>query len=127
VHERVVIVTVVQEEVPHVARGERVSVDELGYRDDGIVHLTARFGFKDEHDIPDVLRQARALSDELDFSPAELSYFVSRIAVERGRDRCMSSWRKRLFVGLAHNAAPRATDFELPLDRTVLMGERIEL
>ncbi len=39
----------------------------------------------------------------------------------------MSIWRKRLFVGLAHNAADPAGSFKLPTDRTVVMGSRVEL
>jgi KUP system potassium uptake protein len=39
----------------------------------------------------------------------------------------MRSWRKRLFIGLAHNAANPAAYFKLPVDRTVVMGSRVEL
>jgi KUP system potassium uptake protein len=126
-HERVVIVSVQSENVPHVPAGERLAVDDLGHDDDGIVHLTARFGFQDEHDVPDVLRQARGMSDELDIDPDAALYFLSRITLERGTRPGMRTWRKRLFIGLAHNAATPATYFKLPVDRTVVMGSRIEL
>jgi KUP system potassium uptake protein len=39
----------------------------------------------------------------------------------------MSGWRKRLFVALSHNAASPAPYFHLPIDRTVVVGSRIEL
>jgi KUP system potassium uptake protein len=39
----------------------------------------------------------------------------------------MAGWRKRLFVGLAHNAATPAARFGLPVNRTVVMGSRVEL
>nr|MBA3301821.1 KUP/HAK/KT family potassium transporter [Thermoleophilaceae bacterium] len=38
-HESVVIVSLDTERVPHVPPSERVSVDDLGYRDDGIIHI----------------------------------------------------------------------------------------
>jgi KUP system potassium uptake protein len=109
-------------------------VDELGYSDDGIVHLMIRFGFQDEQDIPEMLGHARGLSPELDVDVDEASYFLSRITIERAarqthadkRDR-MSTWRKRLFVGLSHNAASPAAYFCLPVDRTVVMASRVEL
>jgi KUP system potassium uptake protein len=126
-HERIVIVTVHSENVPHVPLGERLTIDQLGHTADGIVHLSAQFGFQDEPDIPEVLREAHGLSDELDFDPEAASYFLSRITIERGRHPGMSNWRKRLFIGLAHNAATPAVYFNLPLDRTVVMGSRIEL
>jgi KUP system potassium uptake protein len=30
----------------------RLVVDDLGHRDDGITHVTARFGYMDEPDVP---------------------------------------------------------------------------
>jgi KUP system potassium uptake protein len=126
-HERVVIVSVLPQNVPHVPAERRVTVDELGDAHDGILHLSARFGFQDDQDIPEVLRQARSLTPELDCDPATASYYLSRITIEHGRRPGMSTWRKRLFIGLSHNAASPATYFHLPVDRTVVMGSRIEL
>ena len=126
-HERVVIVSVLSENVPHVPLEQRLSIDELGRDRDGILHLAARFGFQDDQDLPEALRQACGLSPELDIDPDEASYFLSRMTVERGNTPGMNRWRKRLFVGLAHNAASPAADFHLPVDRTVIMGSRVEL
>jgi len=126
-HERVVIVSVLSENVPHVPPDDRVSFDELGRPDDGIVHVAVRFGFQDEQDLPQVLRQASGLSAELDIDPDSASYFLSRMTIERGRQPGMSGWRKRMFIGLSHNAANPAAYFCLPVDRTVIMGSRIEL
>jgi KUP system potassium uptake protein len=126
-HERVVIISVVAENVPHVPLSERLSVDALGPADDGIVHVAARFGFQDEQDIPELLHAARGTSGELDFDPDTASYFLSRITIERCDSPGMSRWRKRLFIGLSHNAANPAAYFHLPVDRTVVMGSRVEL
>ena len=77
-HERVVIVSVLSQNVPHIALVDRLAVDELGHQRDGILHLEARFGFQDEQDLPEVvLRQACGLSLELDIRPDEASYFLS--------------------------------------------------
>ncbi|MGI8880608.1 MAG: KUP/HAK/KT family potassium transporter, partial [Jatrophihabitans sp.] len=126
-HEHVVIVSIVSENVPHVPRSQRLSVDPLGDADDGIVHLGARFGFQDDQDIPAVLRDALLLTDELEIDTDEALYFLSRITVERGRGKGMATWRKRLFIALSHNAATPAAYFHLPDDRTVVMGSRVEL
>src|SRR3954466_3074369 len=56
IHENVVIVSVQTLRVPHVPDGERVTLDDLGYRDDGLTHLTVRYGFQDTFDIPGALR-----------------------------------------------------------------------
>jgi KUP system potassium uptake protein len=126
-HERVVIVSVLAENVPHIPPDERLTIDELGNADDGIVHLSVRFGFQDEQDIPAVLRQADGSSPELEIDPDTASYFLSRMTIERGGQPGMSSWRKRMFISLSHNAANPAAHFCLPVERTVIMGSRIEL
>jgi KUP system potassium uptake protein len=127
VHEHVVIVSVVTENVPHIARDERLAVDSLDHADDGIVHLRLRFGFHDDQDIPAALRDASGLTRELEFDPDTAFYFLSRISIEQGHDTSLPRWQKRLFIGLAHNAASPAAYFNLPVDRTVVMGTRIEL
>jgi KUP system potassium uptake protein len=129
-HERVVIVSVVSENVPHVPFADRLALDDLGNAHDGISHVQARFGFQDNQDLPEVLRQACGLTGELeDIDPETASWFLSRITIERGKRRSghMATWRKRLFIGLSHNAATPATYFHLPVDRTVVMGSRVEL
>ncbi|WP_279579177.1 KUP/HAK/KT family potassium transporter [Fodinicola feengrottensis] len=129
-HQHVVIVSVETENVPHVPADQRLRVDNLGYVDDGIVHLTARFGFQDDQDIPATLRSAKALSEtqsELDIDPETASYFLSRITIELSHQPGMHSWRKRLFIGLANNAASPAIYFRLPHERTVVMGSHVDL
>jgi KUP system potassium uptake protein len=126
-HEHVVIVSALAQNVPHVPAEEQVTVDDLGRADDGIVHLAVRFGFLDLQDIPAALARARDLSPELAVDPDAALYFLSRIAIVHGRVAGMSRWRKGLFIWLAHNAANPATAFHLPVDRTVVMGSRIEL
>jgi KUP system potassium uptake protein len=126
-HERVVIVLVQPETVPHVPPAERLQIDDLGYADDGIVHLTVRYGFQDEQDIPATLHQARTAGGELDVDPANATYFLSRVSLQRGDSRALPRWRKRLFIGLAHNAANPAEYFHLPDDRTVVVGNHLEL
>jgi len=126
VHASVVIVSVETLRVPHVAEAERVSVDDLGYRDDGITHLTARFGFQDTIDVPGTLRMA-AGSVEGDIDVDGASYFLSRITIVPTGAPGMAKWRKKLFVVVARNAANPVAYFGLPDERTVVMSSHIEL
>lgn len=127
-HAHVVIVSVQVRNVPHIAPERQLTVDDLGRRDDGIVHLTVRRGFSDQPDIPGALRlaAARGLLDA-DLDPAEASYFVSRATLLQTRAPGMRPWRKALFIVLAHNAADAARYLDLPAGRTVTMGFPIEL
>ena len=56
-----------------------------------------------------------------------LHHFLSLMTIERGTQSGMSTWRKRLYIGLSHNAASPAANSGLPVERTVVMGSRVEL
>jgi KUP system potassium uptake protein len=127
VHRCVVIVSVDTQRVPHVPRDERLAIDDLGYQDDGITHITARFGFQDSPNVPEVLRMASQDGLEMDVNVDDASYFLSHITIVRGSDPGMARWRKNLFIGMAHTAASPVDYFELPDDRIVTMGAHIEL
>jgi KUP system potassium uptake protein len=125
-HESVVIVSVQTERVPHVSEADRVSLDDLGYRDDGITHLTARYGFQDTIDIPRALRvAAKRMESEADLDA--VSYFISRITIVPTDAPGMARWRKKLFTAIARNAADPVPYFGLPAERTVVIGSHIEL
>jgi KUP system potassium uptake protein len=127
-HEHVVLVSVRVENVPYVHEDQRVDVDQLVHTDDGIVHIDLHFGFQDEQDIPAALRLAVGSADqELNFDPDAATYFISRLTLTRGDADGMATWRKRIFIGLAHNAANPAQNFCLPLDRTVVMGSHLDV
>ncbi|WP_285114133.1 potassium transporter Kup [Leifsonia sp. fls2-241-R2A-40a] len=128
-HEHVVIVSISTAQVPHVPPSEAFTYDDLGYADDGIEHLSIRFGFSDKPDIPRALRAA-CRAGVLPIDPAgftKASYFISRGAIRTTRTNGMVRWRRSLFVALAHNAADPAARFGLPALRTVTMGSDVEI
>jgi KUP system potassium uptake protein len=125
-HEAVVVVSVETTRVPYVDRSERVVIDDLGYRDDGIMHITARFGFQDEHDVPAALRQAAEQGLEVDIDVDGATYFVSRITIVRGDTPGMHAWRKKLFVALANTTTNPVEIFCLPEHRIVTIGSYVE-
>jgi KUP system potassium uptake protein len=124
IHETVLIVSTTSENVPFVHDHERVVLDTLGDPYDAIEHLTLRFGFQEDQDVPAALAVARDLGI-LEVDPDTAYYFLSRITLQRGKGPEMSTWRKRVFLGLAHNAASPIEYFRLPEDRTVAMGATV--
>ena len=126
-HEHVVLVSVLTENVPYVPEDEQIEVDQLVHPEDGVVHISIRFGFQDNQDIPQTLCRAIGMTEELEFDPWNALYFLSRLTITRGDRGGMATWRKRLFIGLAHNAANPSINFGLPIDRTVVMGGHLEL
>ncbi|GAB3065823.1 potassium transporter Kup [Intrasporangium mesophilum] len=126
IHETVLIVSTASMNVPFVADHERVVLDHLGDPYDAITHLTVHFGFQEDQDVPRALAVARDLKI-FAVDPDTAYYFLSRITLQRGPGREMPPWRKRLFLGLAHNAASPTQYFRLPEDRTVAMGATVIL
>ncbi len=126
-HESVVIVSVETATVPHVDPGEQITVDDLGYDDDGIVHLTVSYGFQDEQDVPAALRQAadQGLPAQVDVENA--TYFVSEITIVLSDEAGLRRWRKRLFLLLSRTSKSPVDFFALPKHRIVTMGSYIEL
>ena len=78
-HEHVVILSIETLAVPHVPAAERLVIDDLGYTDDGITHVSARFGYMDEPNVPDVLRQIAQTDIESPLEVDDASYFLSTI------------------------------------------------
>lgn len=126
-HESVVIVSVEVSTAPSVPEAERVVVDDLGYADDGIFHVTVRYGFQDPTDVPMAIALAarRGLECRVDLDHA--SYFLSRVSLRRGRDGGMARWRKALFLAIARHAANPVEYYGLPIERTVVMGGHITI
>ncbi len=126
-HEHVLILAIETLPVPHVADSGRLEIDDLGYKDDQIYHVTARFGYMDPPDVPLLMPLVRATGEEHVLDISHISYFLSTIEVRKGTTPGMSRWRKRLFIATTRLTADAAEYFNLPRESTVIMGARIEL
>jgi KUP system potassium uptake protein len=126
-HATVVIISIETTKAPYVPESERLTIDDLGYEDDGITHLTARFGFQDSPNVPRLLALAHEIGLESDVDVEGAVYFLSQVSVTPTAAPGMRRWRKRLFVAMARNAASPVDYFHLPRERTVTLGSQIEL
>jgi KUP system potassium uptake protein len=125
--EQVVIVTIEVLPIPRASDSERVEVDSLGHADDGIIHVTARFGYIETPDVRHALSLLEPTKTEGSISIDDASYFLSKIQLIKGEVRTMSAWRTNLFIATSHLSADAAESFCLPQDRTLIMGSRIEV
>jgi KUP system potassium uptake protein len=126
-HERVVLVSILSEEVPFVWRAERVAVRELG---SGFWQVVARYGFMETPDVPallDSLAHQRPPSQPLALKPMETTYYLGRETLLPTGPAPMARWRKRLFIVMARNAQTASSFFGLPPNRVVEMGAQIQL
>jgi len=72
-HEKIVFLTVVTEDVPHVPPAERVTVKRIGK---GFHSVVARYGFTEDPDIQDVLAGCKA--QQLDIPIEGTTFFLGR-------------------------------------------------
>ncbi|MFF4434911.1 potassium transporter Kup [Streptomyces sp. NPDC001513] len=126
-HDQVVIMSLQTEPVPRVPADQRCVVDDLGYGDDGIIHVTARFGYMETPDVPGALATLDPAMTEGRLQTDQASYFLSKIELRRGKAPTMAPWRKRLFIATSYITADAAEYFGLPRDQTVIMGSHIEV
>ncbi|WP_286141997.1 KUP/HAK/KT family potassium transporter [Mycobacterium sp. D16Q16] len=127
-HEHVVILSIETSPVPRVEDAARTSIDNLGYAEDGIIHVTARFGYMETPNVPHALGLLDPAQTEGQAIPIdEATYFLSKLELGRGTAPTMARWRKQLFLATSHITADAAEYFGLPRDRTVIMGSRIDV
>jgi KUP system potassium uptake protein len=121
-HERVLLTTVVIEEIPRIPRKERITVEPL---EQGFYRVKVRYGFMEEPNLPHVL--ARLDLPGVTFDSKEIPYFVSRTKVIATEQPGMALWREHLYTVMRQNAASAADFFCLPPARVFEIGMSIEL
>ncbi|MEU7763648.1 potassium transporter Kup [Nocardia sp. NPDC049190] len=126
-HEHVVIMSIDTLPVPRITDAQRTEIDPLGYTEDGIIHVTAYFGYMETPNIQNALRLLDPALTEGRLAIDDASYFLSKIELRKGSAPTMAPWRKRLFIATSHITADAAEYFGLPGERTVIMGARIDV
>ena len=126
-HRQIVILSVETLPVPHLADSDRLGVDDLGYAGDGIIHVSVRFGYLDNPDVPAALKLLDPEQTEGPLALDEASYFLSKIELARGAEPTMAAWRKRLFIATSYITSDAAEFLGLPRDHTVIMGSRMDV
>ncbi|HEX3555593.1 MAG TPA: potassium transporter Kup [Thermoanaerobaculia bacterium] len=121
-HEQVVLMTVVTEEVPWLSPADRVEVEPL---DKGFYRLTARYGFTQTPQAQDVLDCAR--EDGLYLELMKTTFFLGRETLIPGSHPGMALWRKKLFAVMARNAQRFTDFFRIPINRVVELGMQVQL
>lgn len=121
-HERVVLLTVKTEEIPHVFGSDQIYVEQLS---NDFFRVVVKYGFKDKPDIP--LALANCGKKGLSFNLMETSFFLSRQTLVPKLGKEMALWREKIFAVMSRNSSSAVSFFNLPANRVVELGTRIEL
>ncbi len=122
-HERVVMMQVDTEDVPHVSDERRLEIREIGK---GFYTMLVRYGFTDEPNIMRALALCRVQHFHINLM--ETSFFIGREKVRpRARRTALWRWRDRLFILLTNLALDATEFFRIPPNRVVELGGQIEI
>jgi len=121
-HERVLILTITTEEVPYVPDESQAEVRDLGQ---GICRIVARYGFMENPDVPELLKNLELPGARFDLDST--TFFLGRETLLATHRPGMAMWRERLFSWMMRNAQGAALFFRLPPNRVVEIGAQIEL
>ncbi len=121
-HEHNLFVTVRHHEVPWIGFDKRVSMRSLGH---DCWQVSVNFGFKNDPDLPEAIKQLKGRGVPLD--DMDTSYFLSRETVIPTRGDGMAMWREKLFASMHRNATDMADFLNLPTNRIVELGAKVEI
>jgi len=121
-HERVVVLSVVFQDIPHIEDDERIEVRPMSQN---FIRVFINYGFKDETDIPQALELCKPHGLELNM--LDTSFFLSRETLIPTRRRAMAFWREKVFISMMRNATSVTAYFRIPTNRVVELGSQVEL
>ncbi|MGQ0813313.1 MAG: potassium transporter Kup [Gemmatimonadota bacterium] len=121
-HDQVVLLSFVTEDVPHVMVPDRLEMQDLGV---GIYRVSGHYGFMEKPVVPELLAQCKTRG--LKFTMADTSFYLGRETLIPSRKGAMMRWRKKLFALMHRNAQSATAFFEIPANRVVELGAQIEV
>ncbi len=123
-HERLVLVTLLYRDTPHVDPAARVLTRRVA---DDIQAFEMWYGFMERPDVPNDLAEAWAMVG-LPGTPREAMYVVSDDALVVTKMRVgMPRWQKRLFAVMHRNSERSADYFRLPAGQVIHLGTEVEI
>jgi len=121
-HSRVMVLTMVTEEVPVVPSEERLEVQSLGKE---FYRLITHYGFMQTPGVPEVLELLKEKGVELD--EMSTTFFLSRENLIASKEPGMAIWREKLFALMVRNAQRPTDFFRIPVNRVVELGMQVRL
>jgi KUP system potassium uptake protein len=121
-HETVVLLSIITEELPQVPESERLEVREIG---EGVWRAIGRYGYMESPDVSTLIEEIRERGVPL--KPTEATYYFNREMVITGGDARMPEWQKRFYGFLSRNAQQARDYYHLPPMQIIEVGLPIQL
>jgi KUP system potassium uptake protein len=122
-HQRMVFLTIVNEDVPRLSDFERtdVHVIERGH----VYQAMLRYGFMEQPDVPKGLKLHERHG--LKFEALDTTFFLGKATLARAAKPGLFTWRRELFRWMQRNSPATAEYFKLIPDRVIELGTRVTL
>ncbi|WAC25442.1 potassium transporter Kup [Blastomonas sp. SL216] len=122
-HERILILTVLVEEVPYADPAMRLESSDAGQ---GFHRVILRYGFMEDVDVP---RDLAALDGPGGpFDMMKTSFFLGRQKLVASADKPgMALWRERLFAWMSRSSESAMEFFRIPTNRVVELGSQVQI
>lgn len=122
-HEKVIVLTVLTEEVPRVPAAERVTVTQMRM---GFARVIVRYGFMQSPNVPVALRQCEPLGLPVDLE--RTTYYLAReTIISSPRESGMMQWQEKLFSFMSRNSLTATAFFNIPPEQVVELGQQVEI
>jgi KUP system potassium uptake protein len=122
-HDRILLVTIVNADVPRVPDAERTEVHVLKAKE--LYQVTLHYGFMEN---PDILNALKLLERHgLQFEMPDTTFFLGKSTIAPAARRGLFTWRRAVFRWMQRNAPSAGEYFGLPPDRVVELGTLISL
>jgi KUP system potassium uptake protein len=121
-HETLLALSIVTDDVPHVAPADRSEVSDHGH---GVSGVVLHYGFMEDPDVPRALTEGDVAALDVDWD--DITYFLGGESLRIVKRRSMALWREHLFAFMVRNATPAAAYFGLDPARTVTLAQQVEI
>ncbi len=121
-HDTIILLSILTEEVPNVPPEERLEVREIGH---GVWRAVGRYGYMESPDVSVLIQEIRQAGVPL--KPNEATYYFNREMIITGGDSKMWHWEKRFYALLSRNARPVRDYYRLPPMQIIEVGLPIQL
>jgi KUP system potassium uptake protein len=121
-HERVIFLKISIWDVPFVEKSKRITFKDMGSQ---MYLVRAVYGFKETPDILQIIDDLKEFG--LDCESMDTSFFLARDSVTPSSIPGMAIWREKLFAWMFQNAAKPSDFYQIPTNRVVELGAKIEI
>jgi KUP system potassium uptake protein len=122
-HERIIFLKISTWDVPYVEESERITFKDMGSE---MYLARAIYGFKETPDMLQILNDL-AKYNNLECDLMETSFFLARDTVIASAIPGMPLWREKIFAWMFQNAAKPSDFYQIPTNRVVELGAKIEI